>query len=556
MTQSRSPDGRQGRTPLSPRTGNSPLGRSAQPITFFLALSLLIFACENRPASLHRSPASHDTLTLMWYNVENLFDYERSGREYPDYVPDSMGWSYDVYLESLDNISDVIAAAHPDIVGLCEIENETVLKDLIHILRVKGLRLPHYGIGDTPLRSTTHPALLSRVPLRITGTIPVPQPDGNRTRNILECDVRHQSGLLKVFANHWPSKAHPERSRIAAARVLRQRLDELPPDCDYIVMGDFNENHNEHETIHIDTDCGVDCQTALGRVLGTTRRADNGRDCPVTRKHIIFDSFHEKLYNPWWDVAEYRRWNYVYRRRRQTPDHILLPHSLFDTVGLSYVDGSFSVFRWSGRLLFDGVPYRKQRRWYKGARYHTGEGYSDHLPLLVRVFSDAYPDTIATEEIGCESGNDSTIGFESGFEGWIAGEMPFRAKLDTATARSGRRALRVFGIDTRSRTVAKTRLIPGAMGVTEGLSLVLHLRGSGDLSIRFKNGSTGWSYIRPGDPEMVHRSNRYESFQSMQWKRIQIALPPGYRKDDPIDLEIRVKANRPADLWIDDVYRR
>jgi len=492
----------------------------------------------------------------MWYNVENLFDFAASGREYPDFVPDSMGWSYDVYLKSLDNISDVIAAANPDVVGLCEIENSTALKDLVRMLRLKRRFFHYYEIGDTPLRSTTHPALLSRLPIRRVGTLPVTETNGVRTRNILECDILHAEGPLKVFANHWPSKAHPEAARLAAARVLRRRLRELSSDCDYLILGDLNENYNESETIHIDSDKYAEGKTGLNNVLGTVFVSADGRDCPVTKKHIVSATRDDLLYNLWWDLPDYRRWNYVYRRRRQTPDHILLPHALFDSCGMSYLEGSFTVFRWGGRLLFDGIPYRKQRRWHKGTRYHTGEGYSDHLPLLVKIVSGSYSGSTISGSSPCESFTDSIIGFESGYEGWIAGDMPFVSMLDSQMSYGGRRSLRITGFDDESRTIAKSRLIPGVMGMSGGSSVFMHLKGAGNLLIRFRIGSTGWRYVTPSNPAVIRRSAKYAPFQSQQWEKIRIELPPGSDIDAPVEIEIRAKGNQAVDLWVDDIYRR
>ena len=206
--------------------------------------------------------------------------------------------------------------------------------------------------------------------------------------------------------------------------------------------------------------------------------------------------------------------------------------------------------------MFDGVPYRKQRRWHNGARYHTGKGYSDHLPLLAKLVSGGYCGSLFSGSSECRAGSDSIIGFESGYEGWIAGNMPFLAELDSVTAHRGRRSLRITGVDHRSRTVAKTRLIPGVMGVSEGSSVILHLMGSGNLLIRYKTGSSGWRYVSPTDPLTVHRSGRYTRFQSPQWERVRLALPVETGKNAPVDIEIRAKANHALDLRIDDVCRQ
>ena len=75
--------------------------------------------------------------SIAFYNVENLFDTINS----PDvndesYTPQSeLPWNTKRYTHKLDQLSKVINAmdtvnAYPIVIGLCEIENESVLKDL------------------------------------------------------------------------------------------------------------------------------------------------------------------------------------------------------------------------------------------------------------------------------------------------------------------------------------------------------------------------------------------------------------------------------------------
>jgi endonuclease/exonuclease/phosphatase family metal-dependent hydrolase len=73
----------------------------------------------------------------MWYNVENLFfpeDDSISGDD--DFTPDGVRrWTYYRYRAKLSALAKVIVAAGegepPDVVGFCEVEGDTVLKDLV-----------------------------------------------------------------------------------------------------------------------------------------------------------------------------------------------------------------------------------------------------------------------------------------------------------------------------------------------------------------------------------------------------------------------------------------
>ena len=73
----------------------------------------------------------------MEWNVENLFDTRHDSlKEDRDFTPEgSYGWTRGRYWRKLDNIARTIAAVSersgwPMLVGLCEVENDTVLHDL------------------------------------------------------------------------------------------------------------------------------------------------------------------------------------------------------------------------------------------------------------------------------------------------------------------------------------------------------------------------------------------------------------------------------------------
>jgi hypothetical protein len=72
-------------------------------------------------------------------------------------------------------------------------------------------------------------------------------------RNILEVLLDVDGCPLTVFANHWKSGAGDpatEKIRVADARVLRARLDEIlqaDPHADVIIGGDFNSQYNQKQ---------------------------------------------------------------------------------------------------------------------------------------------------------------------------------------------------------------------------------------------------------------------------------------------------------------------
>ena len=79
-----------------------------------------------------------DTLSfrVVSYNVENLFDcrHDTLKNDY-EFLPDAMRhWNYTKYKKKLDAIARTITAVGgwtpPALVALCEVENDSVLRDL------------------------------------------------------------------------------------------------------------------------------------------------------------------------------------------------------------------------------------------------------------------------------------------------------------------------------------------------------------------------------------------------------------------------------------------
>lgn len=85
---------------------------------------------------------------VMFYNVENLFDCRHDSlKEDREFLPDGeKKWTPSRYWRKLDALSKVVVAVGeerlPDLVGLCEVENDSVLFDLTRrsSLRALGYR--------------------------------------------------------------------------------------------------------------------------------------------------------------------------------------------------------------------------------------------------------------------------------------------------------------------------------------------------------------------------------------------------------------------------------
>lgn len=237
-----------------------------------LLLCLLILPCGGwaQPPRQHLSTPQQmltehtvpprDTLRLVSYNVENLFDcLDDTLKADDEYLPyGKRRWSPKRYRRKLNEVAKVLLALSqegeaPPLVALYEVENEQVLHDLT---RQTPLCHADYRILITSSADVRgiDVALLYRPDLfRILSSRPLRAnlPGQRPTR-----DVLHVSGLLSpalhdtldLFLLHLPSRMSgthvTEPYRCHVAQAVRHALDSLTQlrqrPC-FLLMGDFNE---------------------------------------------------------------------------------------------------------------------------------------------------------------------------------------------------------------------------------------------------------------------------------------------------------------------------
>jgi len=318
-------------------------------------------------------------LKIASYNVENLFDMQKNGTEYEEYEPNTHNWTNENFKKKLQNISEVICDVNADIIGLQEIENENTLKLLRKTLKQVGCYYKHYAITHKK-RSAIQVALLSKVPIENSKEIMVGQ--SLAYRNILEVKFKIDQSVFYVFVNHWTSKRSPESKRIYSARTLVHRLKELPEKSEYIILGDFNNDYDEHFR---------EKRTAINHILNTVD--DEGKFFRVN--HLKYENFSH--YNLWLEQPNYKRWSHNFYGNKQALDAIVLPSTLFDGKGIDYLHNTFRVFK--RRYLFQKYGYLF--RWQYKKNRHLGKGYSDHFPVYASFStSKTFKDMKKTFKVG------------------------------------------------------------------------------------------------------------------------------------------------------------
>lgn len=203
-----------------------------------------------------------DSLSVMFWNVENFFDWRNDSTTVSDAEFSAGGerhWGWKKFQAKAHAFAKALfwvegeTGRLPDIVGLAEVENSFVLRQVLQktALRKTDYQYVHY---DSPDRRGIDVALLYRTSmLELIDSKPCHlyvSPDSvMATRDILLCVFRRRpSGPpVAVLVNHHPSKyggaAGSEPRRRVAVERLRFLADSLAEaGIDRIIAcGDFND---------------------------------------------------------------------------------------------------------------------------------------------------------------------------------------------------------------------------------------------------------------------------------------------------------------------------
>jgi endonuclease/exonuclease/phosphatase family metal-dependent hydrolase len=339
-----------------------------------------------------------DSLVIMTWNVEALFDGEDDGIEYNDYR-ESAGWTAEKYRGRLNVIAAAIGTMErkPDIIAFQEIESALVINDLAEALSSQGYGWTHFanipgmaiGVG-----------LLSRFPLSGTISHSANINGDIAPRPMLEARVHINDGedasSLILFVCHWKSKfggdAATESTRRVSARIILRRLKELAqtePDLPVLIMGDLNENHDEFYRrggMVISALIPDDPRAAEFTGLYGMDESDPHTAAKIgaLQKDFIVISKNKPpaaryfpdgvltLYSPW---AEMEEGSYYYRNDWETIDHFLLSPHLFTGSGWEFAHCE----------IVNSPPFANAKGLPSSYNPRTGYGLSDHLPLLLSL---------------------------------------------------------------------------------------------------------------------------------------------------------------------------
>jgi len=303
--------------------------------------------------------------TVMFYNVENLFDTaDDTTKDDDEFLPEgSRHWTEKRYWKKINALARVIVAAGewelPALIGLGEVENEKVVSDLAFrsVLSAAGYKVIH---RESPDARGIDLALLYRADIvhvvDCRSWIPEQQ-EGEvfNSRSLLYAKTVIGNDTLHLILCHWPSRRGGTLAaadvRESIAELVRIKTDSLEASSNdtasIIVMGDFNAVPDD----------------------------------PVIK--IITDDY--SLVNYAEDTAVKGKGSYRYQGRWELIDQIFVSRSMTDPEGKIYADPlSFRVFD-APFLLADDPDFPGKKPFATYGGYKWAGGYSDHLPVLITI---------------------------------------------------------------------------------------------------------------------------------------------------------------------------
>lgn len=299
--------------------------------------------------------------TLVELNTENLFDTQKdSVKDDTEYTTESLKrWTRTRYWNKLNHIAQEIIScgedgngwALPDLVALCEVENDTVLTDLTRrsLLRKAGYE---YVMTDSPDQRGIDVALLySPFSFRLIRYYPLripPLKEMRLTRDILYvCGELINGDTLHVFVVHAPSRYGGERvtrpHRMAVANRLCLTIDSIrsnSSEASIVVAGDFNDPYDSKAL-----------EILRGHQLMNVSQAARG--------------------------SHGAKGTYKYQGQWESIDHIFVGGHILHAFRQCIINDA--PFLLEEDEQYGGVMPRRN---YRGYKYN--KGYSDHLPLVAQ----------------------------------------------------------------------------------------------------------------------------------------------------------------------------
>ncbi|MEP3838847.1 MAG: endonuclease [Algibacter sp.] len=310
-------------------------------------------------------PMRQDMQVVAFYNVENLFDLKNNKFKHDnDFLPRSIKkWTPKRYQNKLRKIGYAISnigrretGKHPALVGLSEVENATVLKDLIASKHLKACNYSYILFDSKDERGIDVALLYDTKVFKVTHseafTIALTDLDGSEdyTRDVLLVSGILENENVHIIVNHWSSRREGQKEtelkRLASSKKVSDIIETLKKeneDAKILVLGDFNDTPQN---------------------ISIKRLVDN-----------------YGLYNPMETLRSFTRGSVKHRRQWFVFDQILVSTNFFKSSKNEFEFYKANIFDEDFLKLFKGPFKGSPYRTYAGPKYIGG--YSDHFPVYI-----------------------------------------------------------------------------------------------------------------------------------------------------------------------------
>lgn len=319
-----------------------------------------------------RSEKQYMVLGVAFYNLENLFDTINANGTYDlEFSPQgARQWDGRKYWSKINNMAYAISKLAtkttpmgPAILGVSEIENKSVLDDLVKAepIRKWMLQVVHH---DSPDRRGVDVGLLYNPRLfkvlNVTNhTLKIDGYPGFRTRDQMCVTGLLAGEKVSIIVNHWPSRLGGQEQssylREAAAELNMHIADSLwniDPNQGVIIMGDLNDDP-------MDKSCA--------KILGAKKNKG--------------DVSEHGFYNPFWKLLDKGIGSLAYKGAWNLFDQVIVSGNL--------VNGKDSKLKY-WKCQVHNHDFLKDtngnRVGYPLRTFSSGmflNGYSDHFPTEV-----------------------------------------------------------------------------------------------------------------------------------------------------------------------------
>lgn len=322
-------------------------------------------------------------IIISFYNLENFYDtLDNTMVSDEEFLPNGpRNYNTDIYFDKVNKLATVISqigteinADGPAVLGVAEVENDTVLNDLVHnkLIEKRGYKIVHYdskdvrGVDVGLLYNPKYFTVLASDKLFVQ--LPGGSKDSYFTRDVLWVKGMLDGEIIHIYVNHWPSRVGGEvrsaPARAAAAMVCKHHMDSIAKVDGFqkvVIMGDLNDDP---------------VSPSVAKVLSAKGEKEN--------------VMKGGLFNPWIEPYKKGYGTLAYQDAWGLFDQILISYPWLDK-------GQDGLFFYQQHIFNKEYLVENKGR-YKGYPMRTWDGntyrggYSDHFPTYIVFLKEVKPE--------------------------------------------------------------------------------------------------------------------------------------------------------------------